>query len=322
MLRRLHVQGLGIIDRVEVELEEGFVVLTGETGAGKSLLVESLKLLTGQRSSSDLVRSGDDRLQVTGWFGVPEDPEIRTIFDELGIRPESELVLRREVTAAGRSRCWVDDSPVTVSTLQQLAPFLVSIHGQHEQHGLAEPAVQRSLVDDFAGHDGLRADVRRAFESWDAAEREARRLREAAAARRDRLDVITFQLAEIDAVAPQDGEDDELRSRRAVARHAVRLGELRTAALERLSDSERGSVVAELVRAKREVEEMAQLGLPVEELAGRLDEARVVVEETVRELQCFGGEIDTDPADLDRLESRLHRLEALMLKYGSPDRPP
>jgi DNA repair protein RecN (Recombination protein N) len=314
----LQVQGLGIIDRVEFELGPGFVVLTGETGAGKSLLVESLKLLTGQRSSSDMVRSGDDRLQVTGWFGVPSGVPVDVLFDELGIRPESEVVLRREVTSAGRTRCWLDDAPVTATTLQQLAPFLVSIHGQHEQHGLAEPAVQRALVDDFAGHGELRERVRSAFEDWQQAEAEADRLRTAALARRDRLDAIAFQLSEIDAVSPHEGEDDELRARRAVARHAVRLGELRTAALGRLSDDDRSAVVDALVKAERDVDEMAELGLPVGDLSARLAEARVVVEDVVRELQGYEGDIETDPSDLERLESRLHRLDELMLKYGSP----
>jgi DNA repair protein RecN (Recombination protein N) len=309
---------LGIIDRVEVELDDGFVVLTGETGAGKSLLVESLKLLTGQRASSDLVRSGEDRLEVTGWFKAPDRAEVGAVFDELGVRPESEIVLRREVTAAGRSRCWVEDAPVTVATLQQLAPFLVSIHGQHEQHGLAEPDVQREMVDEYGDHGSLRTAVREAFEAWERAEQEARRLRSAAAARRDRLDVIAFQLGEIDAVAPVEGEDDELRSRRAVARHAVRLGELRVSVLDRLAEGERGSVVESLARAGREVEEMVELGLPVAESAARLAEARVVIEEAVRDLQGYGDELEADPADLDRLESRLHRLEELMLKYGSP----
>jgi len=318
VLRRLEVRGLGIIDRVEVDLDDGFIVLTGETGAGKSLLVESLKLLTGQRASSDLVRSGEERLEVTGWFSLPGRPDVASVFDALGVRPESEVVLRREVTAAGRSRCWVEDAPVTVSTLEQLAPWLVSIHGQHEQHGLAEPGIQRALVDDYGDLAPVCDRVRDAYATWERTEAEARRLREAAAARRDRLDVIAFQLGEIDGVAPVDGEDDELRGRRAVARHAVRLGELATSVLGRLAEQERGAVVESLARAEREVEEMAELGLPVAELVGRLAESRVLVEETVRDLQRHADELEGDPADLDRLESRLHRLEELMLKYGSP----
>jgi DNA repair protein RecN (Recombination protein N) len=309
--------GLGIIDKVEVEFAAGFVALTGETGAGKSLLVESLKLLAGQRASSDLVRTGDDRLQVIGWFDGESDPGVATILADLGVEDATELVIRREVTAAGRSRCWVNDSAVTTTLLQRLAPCLLAIHGQHEQYGLMDPTAQRDLVDAFAGHSELMANVARAWGVWDEAQQEAARLRAAAAARRDRLDAIAFQLAEIDGVAPKAGEDDELRVRRRVLRHAVRLGELHDQVLTRLADGD-GDVLQALARCERDLSEMVEIGLPVAELGSRIEEARVLIEDVIRELQAADHGLEDDPAELDQMESRLHRLEQLMLKYGTP----
>ena len=169
MLERLSVRGLGIIEAVDLEFTPGFAALTGETGAGKSLLVESLKLLGGQRAQSEMVRTGDERLQVEGVFSVDDGSPLVAILDGLGAPWSETLVLRREVSGAGRSRCWINDSSVTAAALQQVAPHLLAIHGQHEQHGLADGGVQRSLVDDFGDHSELLSKTRELFSAWQAA---------------------------------------------------------------------------------------------------------------------------------------------------------
>jgi DNA repair protein RecN (Recombination protein N) len=316
MLERLSVRGLGIIDAVELDLVAGFSVLTGETGAGKSLLVESLKLLTGQRAQTDLVRSGDDRLHVEGVFGFADGSQVGEVLVELGLDDRDQLIVRREVTAAGRSRCWVNDRPTTAGALQALAPHLLAIHGQHEQHGLADTAVQRRLVDEFGGHSDLLTGTRTAFEVWHRAAEEVERLRAAHASRRDRLDTISFQLQEIEAVDPSVGEDDELRHRRSLVRHAARLAELSSSVIEALSDGE-PAVVDRLARCERDLEEMVECGLPLEASVELLCAARTQIEEVVPEVRAAVGELAADPGELDALESRLHVLEQLMLKYGS-----
>jgi len=317
MLERLSVRGLGIIDAVELEFESGFSVLTGETGAGKSLLVESLKLLGGQRAQTDLVRTGEDRIQVEGVFASDEGGAVVVeVLEELGIVSEENLVLRREVSAAGRSRCWINDVTVTATALQRLAPHLLAIHGQHEQYGLADASVQRRLVDDFGGHQELVSTTRTAFFAWKEAADELERLRSAQSSRRDRLDAIVFQLQEIESANPHEGEDDDLRRRRLVLRHSARIAELSGSLIVRLSDGET-AVVDELARSGREIGELIECGLPLEETAARLAEARVQVEEVVREIQDLVDDGDRDPAELETVESRLHLLETLMLKYGS-----
>ncbi len=317
MLERLEVHGLGIIDAVALELEAGLGVLTGETGAGKSLLVESLKLLSGERAQTDLVRTGEDRLRVQGWFSIGADEVLRKLLADLEVTVEEELVLRREVASAGRNRCFINDVSVTAASLQRIAPRLLAIHGQHEQHGLSDPAVQRRLVDDYGGLRELGRQVRAAHRAWSDAASELERLRAARDRRRDRMDVIGFQLAEIDGVAPLPGEEEELAGRRLVLRHAVRLLELSGAVLGRLADDD-GAAVDALARAEREAGEMVECGLDLGGAAARLAEARVQVEEVVREIRLLADGIGEDPAELDGVETRLHRLEQLMLKYGSP----
>jgi DNA repair protein RecN (Recombination protein N) len=316
MLERLSVRGLGIISAVELELDAGFAVLTGETGAGKSLLVESLKLLGGQRAQSDLVRTGDDRLQVEGVFSVEADSPLGPVLDDLGVSQTEQIVLRREVTEGGRGRAWVNDVAVTAGALQRIAPYLLAIHGQHEQHGLADGEVQRRLADDFGSHEGLIEEVRHGFVVWRETADELDRLRKQQATRRDRLDTISFQLQEIDGVGPAEAEDEELRRRRLVLRHATRLADLSSSLLSRLSEGE-SSVVDELARAEREVADISDCGVPLESGVERLRDARVHVEEVVREVQTLGDDANADPGELESTESRLHVLEQLMLKYGS-----
>jgi DNA repair protein RecN (Recombination protein N) len=316
MLERLSVRGLGIISAVELEFDAGFSVLTGETGAGKSLLVESLKLLGGQRAQSDLVRTGDERLSVEGIFGIDPESPMEAILDDLGIPRSETVVLRREVTGGGRGRAWINDVTVTAGALQTVAPYLLSIHGQHEQHGLGDADVQRRLVDEFGSHEGLLEKTGKSFTTWKEAAAELERLRKQQATRRDRLDTISFQLQEIESVGPAEGEDDDLRRRRLVLRNAAQLAELTSSLLDRLSEGE-SSVVDGLARAEREIAAIAEYGVPLEGGAERLGEARVHVEEIVREVQALGDDAKADPGELEAVEARLHALEQLMLKYGS-----
>lgn len=316
MLERLSVRGLGIISAVELELGAGFTVLTGETGAGKSLLVESLKLLGGQRAQSDMVRTGDDRLHVEGVFTAEPESALGAILDDIGIPQSEVVVLRREVTEGGRGRAWVNDVAVTAGALQRIAPHLLSIHGQHEQHGLADGEVQRRLVDDFDSHEDLLEETARCFATWREAAAKFEQLRTQQATRRDRLDTITFQLQEIEGVGPSEGEDDELRQRRLVLRSAAQLADLSSSLLDRLSEGE-SSVVDGLARAEREIATIAEYGVSLEGGVERLTEARVHVEEVVREVQALADDANADPGELESAESRLHTLEQLMLKYGS-----
>ena len=315
MLERLHVRSLGIIEDVTVVFGSGFSALTGETGAGKSLLVESLELVAGGRASAELIRTGDDKLVVEASFSPPSSRALDQEFGDLGISRDDQVIIRREVTSAGRSRCWVNDTPVTVGGLQRVASHLLAIHGQHEQHGLADGEKQRRLIDAFGGLGSEDSAVRDAWERWSEAAGEVHRLEVARGRRRDRLDAIAFQEAEIDHLALSPGEDEELRSRRLRLRHAARLQALTSEVIEALGEKE-GAVIEELARAERAVAEMAECGVEIGELQHMVAEARVITEEALGEIREVGGDLRDDPSELEFVESRLHALEKIMLKYG------
>jgi len=313
MLRELEVRDLGIIERVRLEFPAGFVVLTGETGAGKSLLVQSLQLLAGERADADQVRGGRDRLLVEGCFAAPSDEGARELLAGVGVDGGEELVVRREVSSAGRSRAWINDVAVTVGTLQRLAPYLLAIHGQHEQRGLTDPSTHIALVDAAGGLLGECEGVGGAFAAWQEVRERLEAQRGALASRRDRLDVIAFQAREIDEARLEAGEEEHLREERAFLQHAERIGELVSAARGALAGE--GGTVA-LARAARAVRELHELGIAVGETAGELEQARVLAEEAERALLELADRVRPDPQRLEGIEGRLALLERLARKYG------
>lgn len=313
MLRELHVVDLGIIDEIRVTFPPGFSVLSGETGAGKSLLVQSFQLLAGDRADAGQVRGGADRLQVTGRFDPPTESGAVAVLQELGAPGDSEVVVRREVTAGGRSRAWINDVAVTVGALQRLAPFVLAVHGQHEQRGLVEPGNHLSLVEQAGGLEALRSRVGEDFNAWQEVRRRLNQEREALATRRDRLDVIAFQLREIQEARPVPGEDESLRQERSILRHAERIGELLALASGVLGEEGGGAALARMVRAVRELNE---LGLPVAAVVEDLEQARILVEESELELNRTGQGVRPNPARLEAVEARLALLERLARKFG------
>lgn len=313
MLHELKVDNLGIIERVELALPPGLVALTGETGAGKSLLVQSLQLLQGERADAEQVRSGCDRLVVQARLSLPIDSPVRDVLSELGIDADQELVLRREVTPGGRSRAWINEAPVTAGALQRVAPYLLVIHGQHDQRSLADPARHLELVDALGGLGEERLAVGCAFAAWGAVRGELAQQHRAFASRQERLDLIDLRCREIDEARVVEGEDEALREERALLRHAERIGEL--------VDVVRGAVggeggAAALARAARAAAELASLGLPAQEAAADLEQARLLTEEAERAIEGLASRVRHDPARLDAVESRLALLERLARKYG------
>ncbi|KDA54621.1 hypothetical protein EG19_10700 [Thermoanaerobaculum aquaticum] len=312
MLRELEVRDLGIIEAVRLELPPGFVVLTGETGAGKSLLVHSLKLLSGERGDADMLRAGAEKLLVEGVFSpVPE--ELAGFLNELGVEANTELVIRREMAASGRSRAWVNDVPVTLATLQRLAPSLLAIAGQHEQRDLADPTTHLALVDAFGGLETMAAQVAQAFQHWQETRQALAEARSRLAQRRDRLDLIQYQLNEIGAACLREGEHEALLEERTFLRHAERIGELLAAARGALGGD---GAVTLLSRAARAVRELSQLGVSVGETREQLEQAELLAEEALRALDSLADRVRVDPQRLEEVEARLATLERLTRKYG------
>ena len=227
MLVELTVENYAVIERVRVRFHPGLNLLTGETGSGKSIVVDALGLLFGGRASAEMVRAGADRARVSGIFEIPSSPELLALLHDSGVEPEDgELLVEREIQANGKSRALVGNRPATAALLRDLAPFLGDIHGQHDQQQLFSPAVQREMLDAFAGAEECRREVAARYRQWRAHLR--RNSRNWTAPRRKSSGwriCGAFQRKEIEAVAPQPGEDAELENERRVLRNVVRLQE-------------------------------------------------------------------------------------------------
>lgn len=316
MLLELVVENYAVVERLRVRFHAGLNLLTGETGSGKSLVVDALALLLGGRASSEVIRAGADRARVAGIFEVTPDAALRGLLEEAGVELDGdELLLEREILPGGRSRAFVLNRPATVALLRQLAPHLGDIHGQHDQQRLFEPEAQREMLDAFAGHAGLLEEVASLYGRWRGVCEE---LAELERAERERLrlgDLWSFQRREIETAAPVAGEDAALEAERRLLKNVVSLQEHATAAYEALYEAP-NSALAQVRHVGRHLEEIARIDPTLEPLRETLRPVEVALQEAAHELRGYLGRLEADPGRLEQIEARLALLDRLKRKYG------
>ena len=300
MLRFLRIRSLAVIEAVAVEFESGFNVLTGETGAGKSILVEAVGLLLGARASADLVRTGEAQATIEAIFETGEGREI---------------VVRREITAQGRSRSFINGALATAAALRDLSARLVELHGQHEHQALLDPLTHLPLLDAWAGLEERAARVAAAWSAVRALREQLERSRMDAREKAARLDLIAFQLGEIETAAPQPGEDEALAAARQVLASAGRVLQLCEESYAALYENE-GAVLGGLAGIWKRVGELAAID---PQFAPHLD-AREAIKSQLEDLAFFlrqyADGVDASPARLQEVEERLARLERLKRRHG------
>ncbi len=314
MLRRLTVKNLAIVEDLELELGEGLTVITGETGAGKSILVDALALLAGGRGSADLVRQGASRLVVAGEFEA--DAGVRAELVRAGL-PEGETVLlRRELASDGKGRAFVEDEPAPVRTLARVGDRLVAILGQASEQDLVDPGAALELLDAFAKADAEREAVASAAQLWRQAGEKREALETSRRERGQRLEMLAFQVREIEAVAPDEREDAELPAERERLLHADRIRRAGETALEALSEGEGSAAdrVGEAARAFAELE-----AIDPREAAHReeAEDLKRRIADLAAAARDAAGAIEADPDRLTALESRLEQIARLKRKYGA-----
>lgn len=317
MLVELLVENYAVIERARIRFHRGLNLLTGETGSGKSIVVDALGLLFGGRASAESVRSGADRARISGLFEIPKEPGLRRLLEEAGLEPEDgELLLEREILSSGKSRAFAASKPVTAALLRDLAVFLGDIHGQHDQQLLFSPEAQLNIVDQAADNAGLVARTASVYQEWRACARELAELERSGQERLRLADLWNFQRREIEAAAVRSGEDAELEQERRVLQNVGRLQENVTIAYSLLYDSP-DSAAAQLKQAVRRLEELHRIDQTFGELLEALKPAAIALEETSHTLRGYLSRLEADPARLEQVESRLALLEGLKRKYGS-----
>lgn len=314
MLTRLSIRNIVLIEALDLDFARGLGVLTGETGAGKSILLDALGLVLGDRAETSLVRSGEDKASVTASFEFASLPaSIAAALDEaeIAIEPGEPLLIRRQVKADGGSKAFINDQPASVALLRELAPVLVELHGQHDDRGLVNPRGHRALLDRYAGTDV--AGLERAFAEWARAEAQLAEAREAVAQAKADQDLLIAHLAELSALEPVAGEETRLALTRADMQKGERLsGELE--ALRHVWDGS-DSPLASLRVAARKLDRIADQHPLLTEALAALDRAVIEASEAEDKLRLAAEALVHDPHELERAETRLFELRAAARKH-------
>jgi DNA repair protein RecN (Recombination protein N) len=317
MLSRLSIRDIVLIDRLDIDFAEGLAVLTGETGAGKSILLDAFALALGARGDQALVRQGVEQGQVSAVFELARSHPARAILKANDIASEEDLILRRVQFADGRTRAFVNDQPVSVQVMKQLGEALVEIHGQHDERALVDAGTHRRLLDAFGGLEAYAARVAALWEARRAAEEAAGAHREQVARARRESDWLRHAVEELDTLNPQAGEETTLAERRTVMMQAEKVAEDLRDAHEVIAGA--NSSVPALSGVIRRLERrQAQAPQLIEPTVKALDAALSALDDTRSHLEAALRAADYDPADLERIEERLFALRAAGRKYNAP----
>lgn len=319
MLTYLHIRDFAIIDAIELELRPGLTVLTGETGAGKSILVDALQLLAGGRAGAEVVRHGAERAEITGTFDLSKTPrELKRWLEEQSIRTGDELSIRRVVASDGRSRAYLNGQAVAVQLLREAGNILIDIHGQHEFQSLTRSAAQRELLDGYGRLEPATGQVGIAHRVWLELLNRTLDLETKARDRDVKLEQVRFQVSELNALQLKEGEVERLAEERLRLANRGKLVDATQTALHLLYESEEGSAHAGVSRALQALRGLTSVDPKLGSMLPLVEEAAIQIREAAHELQHYRANLDMDTTRQDQVEKRLAAIEDLARRYRVP----
>ncbi|TKB84239.1 MAG: hypothetical protein E8D43_13855 [Nitrospira sp.] len=317
MLTELRISNFGVIEQLAVRFGSGFIVFTGETGAGKSLLIDAVTLLVGGRASTDQIRAQSDEADLEAAFVLPSDhPLLHLLQTKEFARPgETDIVIRRVISRTGRNRTYLNGNLCPVHLLEELGGALVDVHGQHEQQSLLSSAAQLEALDAFGRLHALRQDYQVAYRSWQERVAERETLTVHIAQRREREDLLRFQFQEISDAAVEAGEDARLEQERPRLMHSQQLGDLSDQLHELLYAGDQG-VLSLLASARKLLAKMVSIDRTAVEWTRVVEDAIVPLRDLADQIRHYRDQVEANPARLMEIEQRLDRLHRLSKKYG------
>jgi DNA repair protein RecN (Recombination protein N) len=326
MLKSLTIRNYALIESVEIEFESGLNILTGETGAGKSIIIDALSLILGDRTSSDVVRKGSDKAVVEGLFGMADNTKVKALLRQSEIEIQDDLLLRREVSVKGQSRCFVNDTPVTLSVLKEMGDHLVDLHGQHEHQSLLRPETHIGLLDEFGSLDTLVDEYCESYDGLSVLCKEFRALSLKEKELREKRDLYEFQIKEIDAVDPRAGEEGDLESELRILENSEKLYDATSQLYQSLYEGESvqqssetssgNSVYDLLLKARNQLEDLSEIDTSFEDIKNECASAAAIVGELTKFIQSYNSKIEFNPERLEQIRERLGQLTLLKKKYG------
>lgn len=316
MLTHLQIRDFAIIDLIELEVRAGLTVLTGETGAGKSIVVDALAMLTGGKGGAEVVRSGAERAELSATFDISESPpELRDMLAEQSVEAGDELTIRRVIASDGRSRGYLNGVSVPLTLLREVGALVVDIHGQHEFQSLTRSGAQRELLDEFGEHLELAGSVREAHKIWIALVNRTIELEGKARDRESKIELLRHQVGELKALDLKEGEVAQLTEERTRHSNRGRLAEAAQAAVGLLYDSDAGNAHATASRALAGIKTLSSVDPRLAKVVPMVDEATIQIREAARELSRYLETLDIDPARQEEVERRLAAIEELSRKH-------
>ena len=315
MLSNLRIRDFAIIDLVEVDFADGMTVLTGETGAGKSILIDALGFVLGERGGSGLVRRGAKRAEFSAVFDIENQPIARRWLEEQALDSDSECLLRRVISADSRSRAFINGNAVPLQSLKSLGELLLDIHGQHFHQSLGRSAVQRDLLDHFAAAQALREKTEKRYRHWQELAAELAELQAAEIERESRLDLLAFQNNELAALDLQPNEAEQLQADRLRLQNSGRLAEGVSSITQTLFEADAANAQSLVADACQSLQALVELDNELVPALTLLQEANIQITEAADTLRRYGDSLDTDPAERERVEDRLDAIKTIARKH-------
>lgn len=314
MLRQLVINDLAVIDSLNIDFNSGMTVLTGETGAGKSILLDALGLILGNRADTNLLRGGAEKTDITAVFSVFNNPVVYDRLVELELNTDDELFIRRTITKDGRSRAYLNNTPVPVQTLREIGESLIDIHGQHAHQSLSKAKTQRELLDEFGNYENLLNEVKNVYQEWKQVNEQLENFKTDGEDFQARLTLLKYQIDELEQLDIGETEYEELSEEHKRQAHSQRLIESCKNILIDLSESE-SAIEDRLAHHQKEINELCVFDNSLENISNLLDNATIQIEEASHELKRYVDRFDIDDNQLSTIENRLDKLHELSRKH-------
>ena len=313
MLKQLLIKDYALIDHLTILFGPGLNIMTGETGAGKSIIIGALGLLLGERAKTDIIRQGQSVAIVEGTFELPANIDLQD-FQEY-FENHKDLLLRREIHSSGRSRCFINDSPVSNTVLSGLGDLLIDLHGQHEHQALLKTDRHLDYLDNFGVDSSLLSQVKDTYKAYQSVSKELSSLREKETLLNEKRDLLEFQVHEIETIKPEPGEEAELEAEEKILRNSEKICQSASQIAETLYDSE-NSVAEILARVEKTLSALTNVDKPFEGWFKSCENARLAVEDIVKQFQAYAAKIEFNPQHLEEIRERLGHFSHLKKKYG------
>lgn len=315
MLKSLEIKDYALIDHTEIGFGRGLNIITGETGAGKSILIDAMSLLLGERASVEVIRKGAQKAFVEGFFDVELNKKVRSLLEANEIEFQPDLIIRREISLKGSNRCFINDTPVALTLIKQLGDLLVDLHGQHEHQSLLRIESHIGFLDEYSGNSKLIEEYQVFYKELNKKTSELKNLISKEESIKEKREIYAFQIKEIDSVSPSVGEDDTILNELNILENSEKLLELTEEVYTKLYDAE-PSVIDLLGETKHKLNQLSGIDKSFLESEGECDSALAIVKELADSLRSYKSKIDVDPKETEYKRERLGAINMLKKKYG------